>query len=257
MFRTLMKRMKGGRSRDQLALSLDAQPANEAELLVRLHDLGLPQRYGSVRLTKNRTVMVSFGANELRVHEGYLAAPRDVHAAIVTFVSGRNRAERRAAREAVLAHPVERTVATARVPRAHPEDAQLVVQLEEWHRRYNDRHFGGQLGRVNMRVSRRMRSRLGHYTAGLPRGQRAEIAISHAHIVKHGWEEALHTLLHEMVHQWQDEQGHAIDHGAVFRKKARDVGITASARRAVRSRRRRSTPDVQETSLGLRAARGS
>jgi hypothetical protein len=42
----------------------------------------------------------------------------------------------------------------------------------------------------------------------------------------------LHTLLHEMVHQWQDETGRAIDHGAGFRAKARDVGIAAAARRA-------------------------
>ena len=35
-----------------------------------------------------------------------------------------------------------------------------------------------------------------------------------------------------MVHQWQDETGRAIDHGAGFRAKARDVGIAAAARRA-------------------------
>lgn len=252
-----MKRVRGDRTGDQLALALDAEPRNEAELLVRLHNLGLPRRFNSVRLTNNRTVMVSFGSNELRIHEGYLAAPRYVHTAIVGFVSGRTRAERRLARETVLAHPVERVVSTTRLPRANPEDAPLVARLEEWHGRYNQEHFGGGLSRVNLRVSRRMKSRLGHYTAALPRGQRAEIAISRSHIVRHGWEEALHTLLHEMVHQWQDEQGHAIDHGATFRKKAREVGITASARRAVKSRRGRHGPQERETTLGLRAARGS
>jgi len=59
----------------------------------------------------------------------------------------------------------------------------------------------------------------------------AEIVVSRRHIRRHGWEEALHTLLHEMVHQWQDEQGFAIDHGSSFRAKAREVGITPSARR--------------------------
>jgi hypothetical protein len=43
-----------------------------------------------------------------------------------------------------------------------------------------------------------------------------------------------------MVHQWQDEGGHAIDHGATFRKKAREVGITPSARRHVLPRRPRA-----------------
>jgi hypothetical protein len=45
----------------------------------------------------------------------------------------------------------------------------------------------------------------------------------------------LDTLLHEMIHQWQDETHRPIDHGRAFRAKAREVGITASARRAPRS----------------------
>ena len=61
----------------------------------------------------------------------------------------------------------------------------------------------------------------------------AEIAISRAHLRKHGWPETIHTLLHEMVHQWQDEQGLIVDHGGSFRAKARAVGITPLACRAV------------------------
>ena len=63
------------------------------------------------------------------------------------------------------------------------------------------------------------------------RGEPAEIAISRRHLRRHGWAEALETLLHEMVHQWQDENGHPVDHGTLFRAKAREVGIAASARR--------------------------
>ena len=48
-----------------------------------------------------------------------------------------------------------------------------------------------------------------------------------------GWAGALLALLHEMVHQWQDEQGLVVDHGASFRAKARAVGITPLACRAV------------------------
>src|SRR5690606_28714082 len=173
MFRALMKRIRNGRDRDQLILELDSSPQNEAELLVRLRELGLPSRFERVRLTRNRTVMVSFSGRDLRVHEGYLSAPRHVHAAMVTFVSGRTRAERRAAREAILAEPVERTGPTRRAPRTRPEDAWLVEELQQWHRRYNARHFEGLLRPVTIRVSRRMQSRLGHYTAALPRGQRA------------------------------------------------------------------------------------
>ena len=41
---------------------------------------------------------------------------------------------------------------------------------------------------------------------------------------RHAWAEVEETLLHEMVHQWQAETGRAVDHGAEFRRKAREVG---------------------------------
>jgi hypothetical protein len=77
-----------------------------------------------------------------------------------------------------------------------------------------------------------MKSRLGHYSPAAHACE-AEIVISRRHIRRDGWEEALHTLLHEMVHQWQDEQGLVVDHGSSFRAKARAVGITPLACRAV------------------------
>jgi hypothetical protein len=106
-----------------------------------------------------------------------------------------------------------------------------VRELDRWHAEYNAKYFDGQLGAIGLRVSRRMKSRLGHYSAARGDDDRGEIVISRRHIRRHGWEEALHTLLHEMVHQWQDEHGHVIDHGPTFRAKARAVGITPSARR--------------------------
>jgi hypothetical protein len=79
-----------------------------------------------------------------------------------------------------------------------------------------------------------MKSRLGHYSAATTDAP-GEIAISYRHLRRHGWDEALHTLLHEMVHQWQDESGHPLDHGPGFRAKAREVGIAAAAKRGVKS----------------------
>ncbi len=76
------------RPHDQLALPLDAAPRNATELLARLRALGL-SGIDRCRLTRNRAVMVSYRGRELRVHEGYLSAPPEVLAAIVTFVSGR------------------------------------------------------------------------------------------------------------------------------------------------------------------------
>ena len=66
-----------------------------------------------------------------------------------------------------------------------------------------------------------------------------EIAISFRHFRRHGWDEALHTLLHEMVHQWQDETGRPIDHGRDFRRKAREVGVTPAAKRVADAQERR------------------
>ena len=215
-------------------MRLGGPPHDAAELLTALRGLGLRSIH-SCRLTTNRNVMVSFGAGELRVHEGYLDAPTDVLRAIVVFVEGRTRPERREAQRTIVSYPVRAPKPPARRQRTRPEDEPLAATLADWHRLYNERHFGGHLRRASIRVSRRMRSRLGHYTAAAA-GEPAEIAISLAHLRKHGWEEVLHTLLHEMVHQWQDEVGHSIDHGATFRAKAREVGIAPLARRALAAR---------------------
>jgi SprT-like family protein len=239
------------RRADQLDLPLRAAPRTGEQLLALLTRLGLTG-IARCRLTRNRTVMVSFRAGELRVHEGYLAAPPAVLEAIVTFVCGRSAAARRSARAAILGFPVERPARVRRPERTRPEDQGWADRLTDWHARYNERLFDGALRPLAVRVSRRMRSRLGHYMASSPAGDAPEIVISRRHIRRHGWTEALHTLLHEMVHQWQDEAGHAIDHGRTFRAKAREVGITPSARRTVGPA---TTHPEREQALALKAAR--
>lgn len=218
------------RDTSQLTLELDGAPRNADELLGRLRGLGL-RRIGDCRLTRNRNVMVSFRGTELRVHEGYLAAPVEIHQAIVQFVEGRSRAERKTAQRRIVSYTVEAPREPSRRERTRPEDEPIAAKLTLWHERYNADHFGGSLKAVPVRVSRRMKSRLGHYSAAR-RGEPGEIAISWRHLRRHGWEEALHTLLHEMVHQWQDETSRPIDHGSAFRAKAREVGIQPAARRA-------------------------
>jgi hypothetical protein len=116
--------------------------------------------------------------------------------------------------------------------RTHPDDEGLAARLTEWHARYNGERFGGEMRPVAVRVSRRMRTRLGHY-ASAQHGRSAEIAISRRHLKRHGLADALGTLLHEMVHQWQDEQGHPLGHDRRFREKAKAVGIPARAKRVV------------------------
>ena len=243
----------------QLELGFVARaPRDAAELLDRLRGLGL-DGIDRCRLTRNRAVMVSYRGRELRVHEGYLSAPPEVMAAIATFVSGRTASARRHARQKILAYPVARPQRTRRPDAPHPDDAPLMRRLTEWHRRFNERHFGGSLKPITVRVSRRMRARLGHYMSATPSGESSEIVVSRRHIRRHGWDEALHTLLHEMLHQWQDESGHPIDHGRVFRAKAREVGVVPSARRTVTPVRSRdadvpaNAPAAQH--LAIKAAR--
>lgn len=194
--------------------------------------------------------MVSFSAGALRVHEGYVGAPIEVLRAIVTFVEGRTRAERIAAQRLIVSHPISGPPSFRR-PRTRPEDRSMVAELARWHDRYNAEHFHGRLKTVSLRVSRRMRSRLGHYTCAA-HGEPAEIALSWRHIRRDGWEEAKHTLLHEMVHQWQDETGQAIDHGPKFRAKAREVGVAPFARRTLNRSSQRS---FNEGRIGRSAAR--
>ena len=66
-----------------------------------------------------------------------------------------------------------------------------------------------------------------------PYGEPAEIAISRTHIRRHGWDEALHTLLHEMVHQWQAETGR------------RSIMVRPSAPRPRRSALRRGRRELR------------
>lgn len=222
--------------RDQLALELDEEPPRNAEeLRARLQRLGLGSQY-RVRLTTNRTVVVSHSGGELRIHDSFLGAGEEVWKAIITFVLGRNRVARQEARRTILEFPVPRLHDVPRRRRApertHPPDLPIIHELSRWHKAYNEERFGGTLRTVPIRISRRMKSRLGHYSPAAE-GYEPEIVLSRRHIRRDGWEEALHTLLHEMVHQWQDEQEFAVDHGANFRAKARAVGITPLACRAV------------------------
>ena len=230
--------------------------ADADALLADLRRVGL-KGIERLRFTRNRTVMVSYSRGELRVHEGYRDASEDVRRAVATFVCGRTKADRRRAREAILAYQIPRSALPPR-RRRHPppEDEPVGAQLRRFHAHYNRVYFGGRLKLVPIRLSARMVTRLGHYTAASPAGDPAEIVIGREHIRRHGWEEALHTLLHEMVHQWQDEAGHPIDHGATFRKKAREVGVAPSARRHVTPVRRvRPVPPPPAVAIGLRAAR--
>ena len=215
-----------GRSRGRAATR-----ARTAVLFSRLQELGLRGMEGLV-LMRTRTVMVSVIGRTLRVHEGYADAPETVLRAVVTFAMARTKVTRVAARDAILAHHVERAPLARRAEPVRPGDFAIVAQLSAAHQDLNRQWFNGALAALPIRLSGRMASRLGHYDPGA-RLTPSEIVLSRKHVLRHGWREALHTLLHEMVHQWQHETGQPIDHGRAFRRKCREVGIAPSARRHV------------------------
>lgn len=232
MLQSLTRRLQ--RCTPQLALVFAPAPRTADELLERLRAVGM-KRMTHLRLTRNRNVMVSFRGTELRVHRGYLGAPDDVLEAIVGFVEGRTRVERLRAKRRLLSFPIAADDLRPRRSRerGHPDDERLAARFTEAHARFNAQLFAGELRALQVRVSRRMRARLGHYIPATRPEDPPEIAISRRHLRRHGWDEALQTLLHEMVHQWQDERGLPIDHGRSFRAKAKELGISPFARRVV------------------------
>jgi hypothetical protein len=213
----------------------------EAVLARRLELLGLP-RPAQIRVNDNRAVMVSLSRRGvLSIHRGYALAPDRVLKAVVRFLKPRlPRAARHAAEREILSfRAAEHAPGGSRGARAadrpRPGDAEKTERLSRLFAEFNGRHFGGLLPSLPMRISGRMRTRLGqlclHHEAGEPH----EITVSRAHIDHHGWTEAAHTLLHEMVHLWQHVNGHAVDHGTAFRRKAAQLGVVAAARRDVRT----------------------
>jgi len=203
----------------------------------RLLMLGLREVERVVTHT-NRTVMLSLNRRILRIHRGYSYAPDRVLKAIVRFLNRRvPRALRRVAEREFLQFPVEehapRPARPERRERARPGDVLLLHRLEELHRRLNQEHFGGTLREIPIRLSGRMRLRLGELSVDIRTGRPVELSVSRRHIARHSWAEVEHTLLHEMVHQWQAETGLRIDHGRTFRQKAREVGVLPAAKRTI------------------------
>jgi len=207
----------------------------------RLRLLGL-RDVSRVLTHTNRTVMVSIGSDgTLRLHRGYAWASDRVLRAIVRFLDPRvPRRMRRNAQRELLAFPAEHYAPApprpARRERARPGDLRLIDRLQRLHAELNARHFGRSLGELPIRLSGRMRTRLGELAVDLRTGRPLEIALSRRHLARHEWAEVEHTLLHEMVHQWQAETGLRVDHGPTFRRKAREVGVLPAARRAVTRR---------------------
>ena len=233
-------------STSQLELPLASEPAprpaprSESDLLQVFRGLGLSQ-VQRLSLHRNRTVMVSLTPRgALRLHAGYAFAPLSVLEAIARFLKrGTRRADRLRARQALLTFPVEQYAPSdkplvRRAESSAPGDAELLSRLTALHGELNRAYFEGSLEPIPIRLSGRMRRRLGELRMDRRTGRPLEIALSRRHLRRDGWAAFRDTLLHEMIHQWQGQSAQPVDHGRTFRQKAKSVGIEP---RAVRGER--------------------
>jgi len=187
---------------------------------------------GQVRVVPHADLRVKLAGDGCKVPRGlpgYAWALDEVLQAIVAWARPwLRRAERRAASRILLAFPVHHFVPAPalrprRVEPPHPGDDRRLDRLRALHRDLNSRHFAGRLRKIEIRLSGRMRRKLGHYE--VREATRAPaIVISRRHLQRDGWTEVERTLLHEMVHQWQEESGHPVDHGVEFKTKSRELG---------------------------------
>jgi hypothetical protein len=214
---------------------LPASPRSPSELLARLRSLGLHQ-VERLSLHRNRTVMVSLTpAGTLRLHGGYAYAPDSVLEAIARFLRrGTRRADRMRHRQTLLAFPVEQFLPPIQPLRRRPEaaapgDEAALVRIGELHAALNREYFESRLEAIPIRLSGRMRRRLGELRIERRTGAALEIVLSRRHLKRDGWTALRDTLLHEMIHQWQAESSLPVDHGREFRLKAKAVGVEPRA----------------------------
>ncbi|HEV2083836.1 MAG TPA: hypothetical protein VGR09_02025, partial [Gemmatimonadales bacterium] len=152
----------------------------------RLLMLGLREIERVVTHT-NRTVMLSLNRRILRIHRGYAHAPDRVLKAIVRFLNRRvPRALRRVAEREFLQFPVEEhappPAGHGRRERPRSGDLLLLHRLETLYHQLNQTHFGGTLGEIPIRLSGRMRRRLGELSVDIRTGRPLELSLSRQHI---------------------------------------------------------------------------
>ena len=153
-----------------------------------------------------------------------------------------------AIREARETHGARRLVGSGRDPThccATTEQREYVLAL---YRYFNETRFGGRLPcDVPVRLSRRMKSALGHMLPGEDADRRRcvlEIAMNVDLMLEGNGAERIDTLLHEMAHIADYLSSGQLGHGRSWREWARRIGCqpTTLYHRPVVFRRRRGDP---------------
>lgn len=267
--RFLVAPMKSSNTRAiQLQLDFAARPAllSSDEFRKALARRGC-RRVSSVRFKKNRGRIISLAQDgqTLHIHACFQEANEEIMRAVVTFLKAGRRSY--AYREAIRTmrdffdahagkyvplngeeedHRVTRDV--QRLPCVGTAAQRLF--LREAYARFNSGHFDGRLPNViQMRLSDRMKSRLGHVRYHTTtNGERVVLELAlNIHLMLPGNEAALlDTLLHEMTHveAWlvHGERGHSPQWKAI----ANRVGCEAKACSTEPIRRRRKRVPVTE-----------
>lgn len=215
---------------------LELELTSRTDLAVLLHAAGLPSDVPVLAHTNRRVLVSLTRRGVLRVHAGYRFAPVEVLAAIARWARPRcRRVERRAALRILVAFPVHQHAPPSSPPRRRPEvppapgDPARLARLGELFEQFNRKHFGGRLAVPVIRLSSRMRRRLGIFHPADAPGLPPEIVLSRGHLRRDGWARTAETLLHEMVHQWQWESGLPLAHDRTFRMRCAEVGIEGRA----------------------------
>ena len=225
-------------------------PYDERTIRAELERRGL-ERIEQVRFRKNRRSILSVrqhgGRIRLNLHAAFQDAPPELLDAVVACVSPRtSNAVRAAARARIrrwphLVHSLRearvrherRGIGTARRRACVASEGQREY-LRDLFVRLNEERFGGVLPpEISLRLSGRMRRRLGHCALGggkdgSPRMVR-EIALAHDLMLAENDAQRVETMLHEMAHAaaWIVEGDGG--HGRAWKRWARRAGCAPRA----------------------------
>lgn len=97
-----------------------------------------------------------------------------------------------------------------------------VEDIQKLAKKYNTRHFGNciDLHNIEFRISNRFTRLLGQYSYKLYSMNGRTITLSQHVLKDDSWRK---TLMHELIHAYQHIQGYPLDHGTMFKVKAREI----------------------------------
>jgi hypothetical protein len=238
----------------------------ERQLLTLLQRRGAT-RLENVRFKANRSTIWSLTQDGavLNLHVAYRTAPLEVldHFAVIARDAHRGTAAYRAAAAAVrtwegLQLELRRLWREHRKPREAPRrkrrsrrtapccaTEEQKVYLHRLYRYLNRTRFDGRLpDEIRIRLSNRMKTRIGQMVPGIRNGIRyvVEIALNVDLMLEGNGRERIDTLVHEMAHAADWLFRGKLDHGPSWRAWARYAGCkdTACADEPIRRRGRRT-----------------